>query len=255
MNALIINQSFPPTVAWKDEIEEYLLVSDDGFLPDPSNSQKRKKSFMIPTGFHLESTSGQSDWDKPGGTKKDIDHFVKSNTLLSGESQCNMEPPQFPAQKQLCPTAVFVNTEDREGAVENTVQLPVNGSYVDIQRHKNVKEMDYSTVKELNGDNILLQKDKSPGSMDIQRQEEDIPEDYSRVKEVDGENTVLLQRHNVSIDSSGCENSSHFTDCTSFTGPSKVGMCTELICSGYVDTIPAPSLMGSFVSHAMSINK
>ncbi|KAG7221278.1 hypothetical protein INR49_017343 [Caranx melampygus] len=253
MNALSINQSFPPTVAWKDEIEEYLLVSDDGFLPDPSNSQKRKKSFIIPTGFNLESTSGQGDWDKPEGTKKEIDNML----LLGGQS--NMEPPQLPTQKQLCPTAGFVNTENQEGAAENTVQLLSNGSYVDIQRHKNVKEvgakeMDYSTVKELNGDNtLLLQKDKSSGSMDIQRQEEDIPEDYSRVKEVDSENTVLLQRHNVSIDSSCWENGSHFTDCTSFTGPSKLGVCTELIYSGYVDTIPSPS--PSFVSHAVSINK
>ncbi|XP_023270227.1 prolactin receptor-like [Seriola lalandi dorsalis] len=274
INALIINQSFPPSVAWKDEIEEYLIVSDDGLLPNPSSSQKRKKSLIIPTGFHLdleiqckESSPGQSDWDKDEERKKEIDNFVKSITLLSGE------PPQLPTQKQLCPSVSFVNREatdqspsNHNGAAENAVQPLTNSGYVDIQRHKNiqevgVKEEDYSRMQEVNGDNVLiLQKEKVTAYMDVQRQEENIPEDYSRVKEVDGANTILLQRQNVSADSSCREKGNHYTNCTNqkdshFTGPGKLGVCTELICSGYVDATPAPSLMEGFVSHAMSKNK
>ncbi|XP_071339746.1 prolactin receptor b isoform X2 [Trachinotus anak] len=246
-NALIINQSFPPMVAWKDETEEYLIVSDDGLLPDPSNSQKRKKSLIIPTGFHLnleiqckESTRGQSDWDKVEERKKEIDNFLKSNMSLSVESLSNMEPTQLP------------NPSNHNGDAESTVWPLANAGYVDIQRHEStqevdVKEVDYSRVTEVNGDSILiLQKEKVSGYMDVQRQEDNIPEDYSRVKEVAGENTVLLQRQNVSADSSCREKGNQYTDCTNpkprnphVTGSSKVGVCTQLTCSGYVDTIPA----------------
>ncbi|XP_040010744.1 prolactin receptor b [Xiphias gladius] len=270
INALIVNQSFPLVVAWKDQIEDYLIVSDEGLLPNPSNSQKRKKSLIIPSGFHVdleiqckELTPGQSDREKAEERKNDIDNFVKSNMSPSGERLSNMEPPQLPIQKQLCPSVNFSNTEAadqslscHDGAAKNTVQPLANSGYVDIQRHQNIreadlKEVDYSRVMESKGDNILiLQKENVRGYMDNRRQEENIPEDYSRVKEVDSDNKVLLQRQNISVDSSCREKGNHYTDCTNkkpinphVTGPSKVGVCTELIGSGYVDTIPAPPLI------------
>ncbi|GAA6218699.1 prolactin receptor-like [Lates japonicus] len=270
INALIINQSFPPMVAWKDQIEEYLIVSDDGLLLDPSSSQKRKKSLIIPAGFHLdlgiqceEPTPVQSDLQKAEERKNEMDNFVKANMSLTEENLSNTEPPQLPTQKQLFPIASFVNTEATDqspskhnSAAENTVKPLANCGYVDIQRHENAKEVDvievdYSRVKEVSGNNILiLQRGNIPGYMDVQRQKENIPEDYSRVKEVDGDNKVLLQRQNASTDSSCREKGNHYTDCTNqklrnphVTGPSKVGVCTELIGSGYVDTIPAPPLM------------
>ncbi|XP_040897409.1 prolactin receptor b isoform X2 [Toxotes jaculatrix] len=265
INALIINQSFPPVVAWKDQIEEYLIVSDDGLLLDCPSSQKRKKSLIIPAGLHLdleiqckESILGQSAWENAEERMKEIDNFVKTNTSLSGENLSRMEPSRLPTQKQLCPSVSFVNTGDQspsnhDGASENTVQ-PLTNGYVDIQKHHNiqevdVKEVDYSRVKEVNGDNVLiLQKENVPGFMDIQSQEKNIPDDYSRVKEVDSDNNIILQRQNVSADSSCREKGNHYTDCTNKKPrnphePSKVGVCTELIGSGYVDTIPAPSLM------------
>lgn len=231
-------------------MEEYLIVTDGVLLPDSSNSHKRKKSLIIPAGFHLaseiqckESTPSLNDW-KAEERKTEIDNFVKSFTSLSGGSLSNMEPSQLPTQKQQCSSINFANTEATDHSLSNS-------SYVDIQRH--VKRVDYSRVEEVNGDNVLiLGKENVPfnssGYMDVQRREEKISEDYSRVNEVDSDNQVLLQKQNVSVDCR--EKGNHYTDCVlqkprspHVTGPSKVGVCTELIDSGYVDTIPAPPLM------------
>ncbi|XP_074495218.1 prolactin receptor b isoform X1 [Sebastes fasciatus] len=203
-SALIINQSFPPVMAWKDQMEEYLIVTENF---DPSNSQKRKKSLIIPNGFHLESeihykesTLCQNDWEKAEGRKNEIEN----------------------------PTKPFTNS-----------------GYVDIQRHVEniqgvgVKQEDYSRVKDGNGDNILILNTENVPFKSCGEQE-NIPEDYSRVKEVDSDNTVFLQKQNV--DTSCREKGNHYTDCA-LQKPRKPHVCTELIDSGYVDTVPAPHLM------------
>ncbi|XP_029294955.1 prolactin receptor b [Cottoperca gobio] len=212
-NALIINQSFPPVVVWKDQMEEYLIVTEneDGLL---SNSQKRSKSLIISACFHLaseihckESTFSHSAWEK---------------------------------------------AEERKNEIESTNKPFTNSGYVDIQRHVeniqgvHVKQVDYLRVKEVNGDNVLILETenvpfKTFGYMGVQRQER-IPEDYSRVKEVHSDNMVVLQKQNVSVDSSCREKRNHYTDCA-LHNPRKVPVCTEIIDSEYVDTIPAPPLM------------
>ncbi|XP_070760132.1 prolactin receptor b isoform X2 [Enoplosus armatus] len=267
INALIINQNFPLMVAWKDQMEDYLIVTenDDGLLPDSSNSQKRKKGLIIPAGrlaseiLCKESTPSQNDWEKAGDRKNEIGNFLKSNKSLSGESFSNMESSRLPTQKHLCQSINLVNTEATDQSQsdnENAIKLLTNSGYVDIQRHvENTQEVDmkqvhYSRVKEVSGDNILiLEKENVPldisGYMDIRRQEENISEHYSRVKEVDSDNTVFLQKQNVSVDIYCREKGYHYTDCAPqkprnphVTAPNKVGVCTELIDSGYVDTIP-----------------
>lgn len=259
LNALIINQDFPLMVTWKDQIEDYLIVTenDEELLPHPSNSQKRKKSLIIPAGFCLdseiqckESTASQSDTEKAGERKNEKDNFLKSNTSLSGESSSNTVPPLLPTQKQQCPSLNLVNTEATDQSPsdhQNAVKPFANSSYVDIQRH--VKQVDYSKVKEVNGDNILLLKKEnvplnSSGYMDDQRQE-NISEDYSRVKEVDSDNMVFLQKQNVSVDISCRDKGNHYTDCPPQKprNPCVTGPNTERTESGYVDTVPAPPLM------------
>ncbi|XP_070820838.1 prolactin receptor b [Chaetodon trifascialis] len=253
INALIVNQNFPLMVAWKDQMEEYLIVTEH------DNEQKRKKSLIIPAGFCLdseiqckESMPRQKGREKVGVTKHEMDNFVKSKKSLLGE----------PAQKRQCPSLHFINTEATEQSPsnhENSGKPFTNSGYVDIQRHVgsiqevDVKQVDYSRVKEVNGNNtIILEKEHLPmnssGYMDVQRQEESGSEDYSRVKEVDS--VIFLQKQNVSVDTSCREKGNHYTDCPlqkpsnpRAPGPQKVGVCTELIDSGYVDTIPAPSLM------------
>lgn len=200
-SALIINQSFPPIVAWKDQMEEYLIVTENF---NPSHSEKRKKSLIIPAGFHLEykeSTPIQTDWEK---------------------------------------------AEERKNEMDNTTTPFTNSGYVDIQRHVeniqgvDVKQQDYSRVKEVKGDNIVIVKTEHVPFKRCGGQENIIPEDYSRVKEVDTGNTVLLQKQD--FDTSCREKGNYYTDCA-LQKPRKPHVCTELINSGYVDTIPAPPLM------------
>lgn len=236
-------------MAMEDQIEEYIIVydNDDGLLPDISSSHKRKKSLTIPAGFHLDLKIQEND---------EVNNFVKSNNSLSQESLSKIEP----TQKQLCSSINFANTDithqsssNHNRAAENIIQPLANSSYVDIQIHDNirevgVKQMDYSRVKEVKGDNILIvEREDVPGYMDVQRQDENIPEDYSRVKEVHSDNIVVLQKQHISADSSFREMGNHYTDCTSeklrnthATTPSKVTYSLE-----YVETVPAPPFMYS----------
>uniref|UniRef100_A0A7N6A5H2 Prolactin receptor n=1 Tax=Anabas testudineus TaxID=64144 RepID=A0A7N6A5H2_ANATE len=246
-NALIINQNFPPMVALMDQIEEFIIVcdNDDGLLPGTPSLQKRKKSLIVPVGFHLEI--------QPEENNDQEDNFVKSNKSLSQESLSKMEP----TQKQLCPSINFTSMDITDqsssycnSAAENITQPFGNSSYVDIQRQNNIvevdgKQVDYSRVKEVKGDNILIiEREDVPGYMDILRREENITEDYSRVKEVHSDNTVVLQKQTASADSSFRENGNHDTDCANVN---KVGGCTDLS-SGYVETVPTSPQMYSKVS-------
>ncbi|XP_031705457.1 prolactin receptor b [Anarrhichthys ocellatus] len=219
-NALMVNQSFPPIGAWKDQMEEYLIVTenDDGL---PSKSQKMKKSFIIPTGFKLdlekiyyeETTPCQNNWEKAEKRNNEMDSF--------------------------------------EG--DNTIKPFTNRGYVDIQGHAeniqvvDVKQVNYSRVEVVNGDNILIyEKENIPfessGYIDVQIPV-NIPEDYSRVKEVDNDNMVILQTQHASVDTSSREKVNHYTDCA-LQKTRKPNMCTELIERGYVDAIHPSSNIG-----------
>ncbi|KAM7415799.1 hypothetical protein PAMA_018048 [Pampus argenteus] len=246
VNALIASQSFPPMTAWNDQMDDYLIVSDNNVCLQP---QKRKRSLIIPAGFHLdleiqckESTPGQNE---AGERKSETENFRN----LSGESLSNVEPPQPPTQKHQCPSKNLVSTEpaDQSPLSCDGIKQFANSGYVDIQRHAGyVQEVDYSRVKEVNTDNILiLEKENVPpdssGYTDIQGQEEDMPEDYSMVKEVTSDIMVLLQKQSASLDR---KKGNHYTQCTNQKPEGHVtGPCTDIIDSGYVDTIPAPPLM------------
>ncbi len=247
-------------------MEDYIIVTenDNGLLLDPSNSQKRKKSLISPADFCLdseiqykESSPGQNDWKKASERQ-----FVKNNKSLSGESLSNVESSQLPNQKQQFSNLVNTAATDQSSSNHETAVKPFKkNGYVDIQRHVediqegDVEQVDYSRVKELSGDSMLiLKKDNIPfnssGYVDVQRQEESVSEDYSRVKEVGGDSMVFLQKQNRSVDASCREKGNLYTDCAlqkprnpHETGPHKVEVCTELINSGYVDAVPAPPLM------------
>ncbi|XP_019954750.2 prolactin receptor b [Paralichthys olivaceus] len=250
-NALIINQTFPSVEAWKDEIEEYLIVSDDVRLPNSSSSQKGKKSL---TGFLLnlethckESPPGQSDREKAEERRNEINNFANTNVSLSGVSLY---------ERETLPETTNQGWSSCDTATGSGVQHLSNSGYVDFQRHKNMQEVDvseadYTRVKEVNGDNILiLHRDRVLGCMDVQRRDENISEDYSKVEEVVSDNMLLLRRQSASADSSCREKSDRYTECSNKkqrnpheAGASVVGACPELIGSGYVYTIPTPPLM------------
>ncbi|XP_063752921.1 prolactin receptor b isoform X2 [Eleginops maclovinus] len=192
-NALIFNQSFPPIhFVWEDQMEEYLNVTEnEDWLS--FNSQKRKKS-LIPACFHFdseihckESTCNQNEWEK----------------------------------------------DEEISKVDNNNKPFTNTGYVDFQRHvenvqgANVKHVDYSRIKEVKGNNVLILETENI-------QISNIPEDYHRVKEMEGDHLVVLQKQNAA--------DINYTDCA-LHKPRKPHVCTESSNSGYVDTIPAPPLM------------
>ena len=230
--------------AWKGESEEYLIVSDDVRPSNSSTSQKGKKS--LTAGFLLnfdapckETPPGQSDSEKAEERKNEINNFANSSASLSGVGLF---------QKETLPEAA-----DQRWSRRDPAEMC---GYVDIHRHKNKQEVDgsevdYTRVKEVNGDSILiLHKDRVHGCVDVQRRQENIPEDYSRVEEVLGDNQLLLQRQSVSADSSCGEKSDRYAEFTNKkprnpheTGASVTEVGPELIISEYVDTFPAPPLM------------
>ncbi|KAM9857994.1 prolactin receptor b [Aulostomus maculatus] len=243
VNALIINQSFPSMMARKDQMEDYLIVCDieDKFLLDASGSQRSRKSLIIPAGFHLKNqwkdpSSSPNDCEKTS-KKDETDHFIQNVDSLSMECLSNLKL----IQKQHCSSEVA----DMSPLNQDEYTPEVNIGYVDIQRHAdNIAEADYTRVKEVNTKNILiLQKDNIPGYMDAQRQA-DVPGDYSKVKEVNSDNFLFLQKQSESCDASRGDDD--YTFCTKqkprnlhVRRPSIVGVCTDLIDSGYVEPIPA----------------
>lgn len=262
ISALITNQNCSLMVAWKDQTEEYLFVTENEnwLLPDPSHSESRKKNMIIPGALRLEteiqckeSTHIGKECAKAGEKMDGTDNFVKSNRFLSGEG----EPSPRPAEKQACPSINFANTvatEQSPSSPENTVKPFTNSSYVDF--HATVEVEHKVEIEEmLSGDNTLNLEKKIPplhrcGYMVVQRQEGNISEDYSRVKEVNSDNLVFLQRQDTSVFTSCNEKGHHCTESVlqktrspHVTGPVKVGLCTELIGSGYIHSIPEPPLM------------
>ncbi|KAM4576976.1 prolactin receptor b [Odontesthes bonariensis] len=242
VNALIGLQNFPPTTEWMNQVEEYLIVSDSSewLLSHPYTSGKRKKSLIIPAGFHLDSKI-QCKEINPSDCEKAEDSKDKKDNL----DTLNSKPLRLTTKKQQCPSVNFINEEaavQHTAASESTIQPLANTGYVDIQRHEKMPE-DYRRVSEVSGENILILENVSVGS-DIPSWEESMPQDYSRVKEVNSDNMVFLQKRNESADSLSQEKDNHGSEWSAqepkkphVTECSK-GMCTELIGNGYVDSVP-----------------
>lgn len=253
-------------VAWKDQTEDYLFVTENEnwLLPDPSHSESRKKNKIIPGTLRLEteiqckeSTHIRKECAKAGEKMDGTDNFVKSNRFLSGEGLSNAEPSLLPAEKQACQCINFANTvatEQSPSNPENTVKPFTNSSYVDFHATVEVKQK-VEIEEMLSSENPLNLEKKIPplhscGYMVVQRQEENISEDYSRVKEVNSDNLVFLQRQDTSVYTSCKEKGHHSTESVlqktrspHVTGPVQVGLRTELIGSGYILSIPEPPLM------------
>ncbi|CAG5925065.1 unnamed protein product [Menidia menidia] len=232
VNAIIGLHNFPPTSAWTNQVEEYLIVSDSSNLlsPHPYTSQKKR---IIPAGLRLdadiqckESTPSQSDW-----TDK-VDHL---------DSLLDMNPLGTSPEKQQGPIAKLPSID--RAASDHTLRPIASTGYVEHQQGPEQPpagtQEDYSRVSEVNGEGILIQ-----GIGEVTSSEEGLPEDYSRVKELSGGNTVLLQMNDGRGDSLSQEKENHSTEWSSqkpkkhqVTECSKA-MCTELVSNGYVDSVP-----------------
>ena len=206
-------------------MEEFLIVTenDNKLLSDSSISQQKKINRIIPAVVCLESEIQIQDECEETNSQMDL----KRDKFLSGDGLSSTETSELPIEKQ-------------EGLSENTLQPFTNNAYVDIRTHaENMQEGD--GVEKV--DRTLHLERNNSGYVGVQRQEENVSEDYSRVKGVNSDNLVFLL--NASVYTSCKEKGNHSTDCGSqkptnppVSGPIKVGMCTELIGSEYIDTLP-----------------
>uniref|UniRef100_A0A3B5LPJ2 Prolactin receptor n=1 Tax=Xiphophorus couchianus TaxID=32473 RepID=A0A3B5LPJ2_9TELE len=216
VNALTGNQNFPPMAAWTEQVEDFLLVSDN--------------IFIIPASLHLgleiqcgDSTVDLNTWEKTDDSKEE----TKSNFL-------NTEPINLPIEKQEC-----LSGEE--------VSIQPNTSYVDIQQRPTLT--DYSRVKEVNGDTILiLNEEEIPHGSDAVKvkREVSVPDDYSRVKEVNSD-VVFLEKGD-SADGCCKKKGDHYTDWTNqkpimpHDSELSKGFCSKMIANGYVDSVPSFSV-------------
>ncbi|MEQ2228473.1 hypothetical protein ILYODFUR_009317 [Ilyodon furcidens] len=256
VNALIGNQNFPPMLPWTDQVEEYLLVSDSDAwqLTDPYKFHKKKENLIIELHLeskiqHRESTPGQNAWEKAEESKDETGDLESSDVSQSESNLSNMEPAKLLIEEQGCPST-------EKAALTNVIQPLANTTYVDFQQRENFwdnspTQAEYSRVKEVNGETILILNNENilPGS-DVQEQEVNgevnAPDDYSRVKEVKSD-LVLLQKHD-SADSYCKKKEDHYTEwisqrpTTPHEGEHSKGLCSEMVASGYVDSVPGFSV-------------
>lgn len=244
-------------VAWKDQMEEYLIVTENDIKPfsDPTNRQSRKRSLVIPAGFGLESEIQrkelmhiQNECEQAEKTVNNQDNSLNSSTFLTGEALTNMESSQAPIQKRENTSLNFVNMETTDmslSVLENHLRPSTNIGYVDILRRE-AEDLDFNEGKVSNRDDTLYSERNFPSNnyVDVQRQEENLSEDYSRVREVNNDNMVFLQRQNEPVSNYCAEKSSRYADCAFLKTkchvpePIKAGMCTGLMDGGYVVTVP-----------------
>uniref|UniRef100_A0AAQ4Q1T6 Prolactin receptor n=1 Tax=Gasterosteus aculeatus aculeatus TaxID=481459 RepID=A0AAQ4Q1T6_GASAC len=211
-NVLLVMHSFHSIRAWKEPMEEYLIVTENDDNP-PSSLQKRNKSFLILAGFNL-----------------DHEKLYSEDTT---ESQRERE------------TDDERTAETDHSAVDGAVEPFTNSSYVDVQRHveaaqaRDEEPVDYSKLKEVNGEHLLISKTEnvslgSSGYVAVKLQGH-LEEDYSRVQEVDGDNVVTLQTQTAAVDALGRAKGNHYAECP-LQKTGKAVMCADLVQSGYVDT-------------------
>lgn len=239
INAMLLNQRFPVMIPWKDQKEDYLIVSDKetSYLP-----LEKKKIFILPLAMALDSEVQSKE-------TSEVDHFPKDSESSSEESSDKTESSQLLTK---CSSANVLNDEKAnrlKGVTEKIFQPFGIGGYVDIPRHEHMQEADYSRVNEVNGDNILIMKKENiPHTLDTQGQEGSVPDNYSMVKEVNSDNVVFLEKHSESVNASF--KAKGYIDWVNqkpknlhMTGHSEMGVCPQLVGCEYVDTVPPPAVI------------
>lgn len=232
-SALLFNQNLPLMEAWKDRMDDYLIETDKRFLPD------RNKNFIIPTIYcigseiqHKEPTCLQKEREKVGtGTGNFFQPAAEPSQSADRQTGCSLNlTPLNPTEISLLDC-------------ENTFKPQANAGYVDIAAHTEHTQRDNGAARRFSS---IKSTNLEPNDFtDTQRQAESWSEDYSRVKDVNGVNVVFLETAPVYTT---CEEKD-YTDNgrqETKTAPEtalKEGASTEVMDSGYVDTVPHTDMM------------
>lgn len=214
-NALLTNQNFPLMVAWKDQMEEYLIVTEtgNGFLPDGN------KNFIVPAPYCVGSEFQRKE--PPLGPE--ADNFAKGSGFASPRD------PSQPADGQTGPSL--------NPAPSNPFHLHANGGYVDIPEHAPAQAGDGAGTSFIGGKSP---KPETNDSTEARGQAKGLSEDYSRVKDVNGESVVFLEPAPVhaSCEEKDYTDSARVETKTPPEAAAKEGTSTEFTDSGYIDTVP-----------------
>nr|XP_057926235.1 prolactin receptor b isoform X2 [Doryrhamphus excisus] len=167
VSALIINQGFRLPVAWKDHMDDYLMVSDNigGLLPD-----KGRRSLVMPPGFHLDSQhkegAARKKWDLSSVKTQSVINQVASNPDTANcpyvDLGVHVEPEpesDYSRVKEMKSTLFPMEKGNQWGCMDGL-------------RPAALLE-DYSQVEEVNGDKrmVILQKGGRPSDSSCRQDE------------------------------------------------------------------------------------
>uniref|UniRef100_A0A3P9M839 Prolactin receptor n=1 Tax=Oryzias latipes TaxID=8090 RepID=A0A3P9M839_ORYLA len=232
VSALFGNQKLANMKARTEEMEEFISVSDsrDWLLPDERLSEK-VRSLIIPNGFVFGAKTQSFELEKAADGKEDP--VLDRSSSRPGDGRTPLPPA--PELKSL--------SASKDVASRSAGQCPAH-SYVDIPtpeecRTPEATQDDYSRVKGVHGEDVLLEEERVPPCPDAQIQLANMASDYSRVAEVNSDATVLLQNLPVCK-----ERQHHDAGWTVGKKPEppgtevSTGSSTQLVGSGYVDSVP-----------------
>ncbi|XP_054628343.1 prolactin receptor b isoform X2 [Dunckerocampus dactyliophorus] len=161
VSALIISQGFPSPVAWKDHMDDYLMVSDNvsGLLPD-----KGRRSLVMPPGFGFDSKHKNGVERKKSDSSSLMTQSVVNQDVLNPDTaNC----PYVDLGMHVEPTPESDYSKGKEMKSTNVLLLEKGNqsSYVDVPRPASLLE-DYSQVEKVNGDKRMVILQKGAGQLD-----------------------------------------------------------------------------------------
>lgn len=242
-SALLLNQNFPLMVAWKDQMEDYLIVTeaDDGFLAETT------KNLIIPTARCIGSEAQRIGPTCSQKEREKVGTETYSKKFVSGDGPTPTEPSQ-PADGPRGSTLNLTASDPTGRSLldcNNTLKPQPSGGYVDIAAHVGQMETGNSP-----GGRFNQRGNPSPETntfTDVQRRTQSPSEDYSRVKDVSGDNVVFLESSHVDA---ACKEE-NYADCSRQENKKppdaelREENSAELMDSGYIDTVPQTALMRS----------